>query len=62
MPVHDPAARRQGKRKGRERGAWIYITAEQLEAMGFEPKVDPPPFYRTWTRRKTLLVQLYREP
>lgn len=61
MPVHDPAARRQGKRKGRERGAWVYVTAEQLEAMGFDTKEAPAPFYRTWTRRKTLLVQFYAE-
>lgn len=59
--MHDPAARRQGKRKGRERGAWIYVTEADLNAMGFETKDAPPPFYRTWTRRKTLLVQFYRE-
>lgn len=62
MPVHDPAKRRQGKRKGRERGAWIYVTAAELETMGLATKDAPAPFYRTWTRRKTLLVQFYPEP
>lgn len=60
MPAHDPAQRRQGVRKGRERGCWIYVTAAELEAIGMD--APAPPFYRTWTRRKTLLVQFYREP
>lgn len=58
MGVHDPAARRKGKRKGRERGAWIYVTAEELTRMGFDPQAEAP-YYRTWTRAKTLLVQFY---
>jgi hypothetical protein len=61
MPIHDPAVRRKGKRKGRERGAWIYVTADDLAAMGFDTK-GAAPWYRTWTRRKTLLVQFYSEP
>jgi hypothetical protein len=58
---HDQAARRRSKRKGRERGCWVYIPGEQLERAGIDPS-GPPPFYRTWDgRKRTLLVQLYTE-
>jgi len=40
----------------------VYIPAEQLLAAGFEPD-EPPPYFRTWNgRKRTILVQLYREP
>lgn len=58
---HDQAARRRSKRKGRERGCWVYIPGEQLERAGIDPR-DEPPLYRTWDgRKRTILVQLYTE-
>ena len=58
---YDHAARRKTLRRGRERGCWLYIPAEELRKVGFEPG-EPPPFSRVWAGRKsTLLVQLYRE-
>lgn len=61
MPVYDPARRRRGVRKGRERGVWIYVPAEELRAAGVDPHAEAP-WYRVWTRRRTVLVQLYPEP
>lgn len=59
---HDQGARRRSKRKGRERGCWVYIPGEQLERAGVDPR-DVPPWYRTWDgRKRTVLVQLYTEP
>jgi hypothetical protein len=59
---HDPAARRQLKRSGRERGGWAYITAEQLQRAGYGPD-GPAPFYRIWGgARGRYVVVLYREP
>ena len=60
IPGYDPAARRRGVRRGRERGCWLYVPAEELERIGVDPK-GAAPWYRIWTRRKTLLVQLYEE-
>ncbi len=58
---HDQAARRRSKRKGRETGCWLYIPGEQLERAGFDLR-DEPPWYRSWDgRRRTILVQLYKE-
>ena len=58
---HDHAYRRRGKRAGRERGCWLYLTAEGLKRAGFSPD-DPPPAYRTWSGpRGRVVVQLYRE-
>ena len=61
---HDPAKRRQSTRGGRRRGCFIYIPAEVLEQVGFDPN-EPAPFYRTWPGPKrtnpTVMVQLYRE-
>lgn len=57
---YDAAARRLSQRHGRERGAWIYIPAEELEAAGFAGE-DEPPFYRVWGyRRGSVVVRLYR--
>jgi len=40
----------------------LYVPAEELRKLGFEPEA-PPPYSRVWAGRKsTLLVQLYREP
>jgi hypothetical protein len=62
---HDPAKRRKSLRRGRERGCWIYIPAEQLVALGVDLDSDPP-WYRTWGRGKRknpgVVVTLYREP
>lgn len=49
--------RRKGIRRGRERGCWLYVTAEQLEKAGY----GPVPFYRTWASTGgRMVVQLYR--
>lgn len=59
---YDSGARRRGVRKGRERGCWVYVPAEELVKAGLAPG-DPPPFYRTWgTRSGGVLVRLYRKP
>lgn len=59
---YDAAARRASKRAGRERGCWLYIPADELEAAGFDPYSERPPFYRVWgTSRGGLFVRLYRE-
>lgn len=60
MPAYDQAARRRGVRRGREKGCWLYVPAEALQETGIDP-ADPPPFYRIWTRKRAVLVQLYRE-
>ena len=62
--MYDHARRRRCVRRGRERGCWLYIPAEQLLHMGFAPG-DAAPFYRTWedrTGRPRLVVNLYRQP
>ena len=57
----DPAMRRKAQRSGRERGCWVYIPAENLQAAGFDV-AGPAPLYRVWGgRRGSLLVTLYRE-
>ena len=61
MPGYDPAYRRRTVRRGRERGCWLYIPAEELRAAAIDP-AEPPPCYRIWPRRRAILVQLYREP
>jgi hypothetical protein len=61
MAQYDPAKRRRGIRRGRDRGVWIYVPAVELQGAGFDPK-DDPPFYRLWHRKRAILVQLYREP
>lgn len=59
---HDAAARRLSQRRGRERGCWVYISAEQLAASGLNP-ADPPPRYRIWSgQRGRHVVTLYPEP
>lgn len=56
---YDHAALRNGVRRGRERGCWVYIPAEELTAAGIDPYGEPPQ-YRLWGgRKRTLLVQLY---
>lgn len=60
MPQYDPARRRRCVRKGRERGVWVFVPAEELRNAGFDPK-DDPPFYRVWSRKRAALIQLYKE-
>jgi hypothetical protein len=57
----DPAERKRAKRTGRQRGCWIYIAGELLEASGIDLKA-PPPWYRVWAgRRGRFIVTLYQE-
>jgi hypothetical protein len=56
---YDPARRRRSVRRGRERGCWLYMPAEELRRAGIDP-AGPPPLYRTWgTQRGGVLVRLY---
>lgn len=58
---YDSGARRRSKRKGRERGCWVYVPAEELVKAGHDPQ-GAPPFYRTWgTKSGGVFVRLYRE-
>jgi len=57
----DAAARRKAQRRGRERGCWVYITAEQLarSEVGAGGSV---PWYRIWGgQRGRYVVTLYAE-
>jgi hypothetical protein len=58
--VADVAALKRAQRRGRERGCWVYIAAEQLEAMGIDLS-GPPPRYRVWGAedRPRAVVNLY---
>ncbi len=58
---YDAPARRRAQRRGRERGCWVFIPAEELSKASVDP-TGPVPFYRTWgTARGTVLVRLYKE-
>lgn len=57
---YDSGARRRAQRRGRERGCWVYIPAEELRKAGYDPDSEPP-FYRTWgTPRGGSFVRFYR--
>lgn len=57
---YDTGARRRSQRRGRERGCWVYVPAEELRKAGYDP-ADAPPWYRTWgTPRGGVYVRLYR--
>ena len=63
---YDPAERKRGVRRGRERGCWVYIAADELVAAGFNP-ADLPPYYRVHGYQRSanagsVIVSLYREP
>lgn len=59
---HDAAARRKAQRRGRERGCWVYISAEALERAGLASEAFVP-WYRVWGgQRGRYVVTLYREP
>lgn len=63
--MHDPGLRRKAQRRGRERGCWVYIAAEQLAEAGVNP-ADDVPFYKIAPgrreRRGRFIVTLYKEP
>jgi len=59
--VYDQARRRCSVRRGRERGCWVYVPAEELRNAGFDP-AGPPPFYRLWAQERAVRVRLYLEP
>ena len=58
--IADVASLKRAQRRGRERGCWVYIAGEQLEAMGIDPG-DPAPSYRIWSAegRPRAVVNLY---
>ena len=57
---YDSGMRRLAQRRGRERGCWVYIPAEELEKTAHGGD-QPPPFYRVWgSARGRLVVQLYK--
>jgi hypothetical protein len=59
---HDPGQRRKAQRSGREKGCWVYIPAEMLQAAGYG-EASPAPHYRLWGgRRGRLVVTLYPTP
>jgi len=60
--MYDPMARRRAVRRGRERGCWVYIPAEELSKTRITAE-GPAPYYRTHGRShgRTVLVELYRE-
>jgi hypothetical protein len=60
MPGYDPGLRRRGVRKGRERGCWVYIPAEELTAARIVSNGHPP-FYRVWPGRGTVMIRFYQE-
>lgn len=59
MPLYDRGARRRAVRKGRERGCWVYIPAEELDLVD---RLDPEvvPLYRLWPSRSgAFTIRLY---
>lgn len=49
------------KRSGRERGCWAYVSAEELERSGIDPR-GPAPFYRVWAgKRGRFIITTYQE-
>jgi hypothetical protein len=68
MGQYDQAKRRKGIRRGRERGCWVYVPAEELEGAGLDPSSDEPPYYRLYSRRRKAgsapggsMIQWFRE-
>jgi hypothetical protein len=60
--MYDAQTRRRTLRKGRERGVWVYIPADELRGADIDP-LGERPWYRVWGRRGgSVLVQLYRKP
>jgi len=61
--MYDPARRRRTVSRGRERGCWVYVPAEEIEKTSYGGQ-RPPPFYRLWARAggRTIVVEFYAEP
>lgn len=62
MGQYDRARRRRSVRRGRERGCWVYIPAEELAKAGID---GDRPWYRVWgskVRGARVTVNLYRDP
>lgn len=57
---YDPLRRRRTIRRGREKGCWLYVPADELLAAGFS-LLDPPPWYRVWGTKKGVLIRLYKK-
>lgn len=56
---YDAMQRRRAQRRGREKGCWVYIAAEELAKTGFVPGGDLP-WYRVWgSPRGGLTCRLY---
>ncbi len=60
--MYDPARRRRTVSRGRERGCWVYVPAEELQKLR-DASDRPPPFYRLWalTGGRTIRVQFYAD-
>ena len=57
---YDKGERRKSHRKGRERGCWVYIPAEELQEAGVDP-YGTAPFYRVWAgTRGGIRLRLYK--
>lgn len=63
MPAYDSAYRRKAQRRvGRFRGVQVYITAEDLKAVGYLD-LDQTVYYRLFPgQRGSFRLQLYRDP
>lgn len=60
--AYDRFRRKQAVRRGREKGCWVFVPADELVKAGINPN-DPPPLYRIWaTPKGGLLGRFYREP
>lgn len=58
---YDALRRRRTLRRGRERGCWLYIPADELVTAGYDLN-DDPPWYRVWGTKKGVLIRLYKRP
>lgn len=64
MPLTN-LSRRKSSRKQRERGAWFYLTAEDLAAAGFPIGADPP-YFTVYAKQRsvnarTVILSLYEQ-
>lgn len=60
--MHDPGLRRKATRTGRQKGCYVYLPQEVLDAA--RPELNGQlPHYRTWAGKGgSVLIRLYREP
>lgn len=60
MPGYDAGMRRRATRRGRMRGCYVYIPAEELTKAGIDP-ADDPPWYRAWgSKSGGVFLRLYK--